>query len=59
MATETAKSQAWLAQRIPTIPVRRAAEPDEIAELVAFLASSRNRYIVGESILANGGGLMV
>jgi 3-oxoacyl-[acyl-carrier protein] reductase len=59
MATETAKSQSWLAQRIPTIPVRRAAEPDEIAELVAFLASSRNRYVVGESILANGGGLMV
>jgi 3-oxoacyl-[acyl-carrier protein] reductase len=59
MATETAKSQSWLAARIPTIPVRRAAEPDEIAELVAFLASSRNRYVVGESILANGGGLMV
>jgi NAD(P)-dependent dehydrogenase (short-subunit alcohol dehydrogenase family) len=59
MATETAKSQSWLAQRIPTIPVRRAVEPDEIAELVAFLASSRNRYVVGESILANGGALMV
>ena len=59
MATETAKSQSWLAQRIPTIPVRRAVEPDEIAELVTFLASSRNRYVVGESILANGGALMV
>jgi 3-oxoacyl-[acyl-carrier protein] reductase len=59
MATETAKAQSWLAQRIPTIPVRRAAEPDDIAELVAFLASSRNRYVVGESILANGGALMV
>jgi NAD(P)-dependent dehydrogenase (short-subunit alcohol dehydrogenase family) len=59
MATETAKSQSWLAQRIPTIPVRRAAEPNDIAELVAFLASSRNRYVVGESILANGGALMV
>ena len=59
MATETAKSQSWLAQQIPTIPVRRAVEPDEIAELVTFLASSRNRYVVGESILANGGALMV
>ncbi|MBV9735706.1 MAG: SDR family oxidoreductase [Acidisphaera sp.] len=58
MATETAKSQAWLAQRILTIPVRRAAEPEEIAELVAFLASSRNRYVVGESVLASGGALM-
>ena len=32
MATETAKSQSWLAQRIPTIPVRRAAEPEDIGE---------------------------
>jgi NAD(P)-dependent dehydrogenase (short-subunit alcohol dehydrogenase family) len=59
MATETAKAQSWLAQRIPTIPVRRAAEPEDIAELVAFLASSRNRYVVGESVIANGGALMV
>jgi NAD(P)-dependent dehydrogenase (short-subunit alcohol dehydrogenase family) len=58
MATETAKAQSWLAQRIPTIPVRRAAEPEDIAELVAFLASSRNRYVVGESVIANGGALM-
>jgi 3-oxoacyl-[acyl-carrier protein] reductase len=59
MATETAKAQSWLAQRIPTIPVRRAAEPEDIAELIAFLASSRNRYVVGESVIANGGALMV
>jgi NAD(P)-dependent dehydrogenase (short-subunit alcohol dehydrogenase family) len=58
MATETAKAQSWLAQRIPTIPVRRAAEPEDIAELVAFLASRRNRYVVGESVIANGGALM-
>jgi NAD(P)-dependent dehydrogenase (short-subunit alcohol dehydrogenase family) len=59
MATETAKGQSWLAARIPTIPVRRAAEPEEVAELVAFLASSANRYVVGECVIANGGALMV
>ena len=58
MATETAKSQSWLAERIPTIPVRRAAEPEDVAELVAFLASSANRYVVGECVIANGGALM-
>jgi 3-oxoacyl-[acyl-carrier protein] reductase len=39
--------------------VRRAAEPEDIAELVVFLASSHNRYVVGESVIANGGALMV
>lgn len=58
IATETAKSQSWLAQRIPTIPVRRAAEPDDIAQVVLFLASPANRYVVGECVIANGGALM-
>ena len=58
MATETAKSQSWLAQRIPTIPVRRAAEPEDVAELIAFLGSPANRYVVGECVIANGGALM-
>jgi 3-oxoacyl-[acyl-carrier protein] reductase len=58
MATETAKSQSWLAERIKTIPVRRAAEPEEMAEVILFLASEANRYIVGECVIANGGSLM-
>ena len=58
MATETAKSQDWLAKRIPTIPVRRAAEPEDMAELILFLASRANRYVVGECVIANGGALM-
>jgi 3-oxoacyl-[acyl-carrier protein] reductase len=58
MATETAKSQSWLAERIKTIPVRRAAEPEDMAEVILFLASEANRYVVGECVIANGGGLM-
>ncbi len=37
------------------IPAHRAAEPDEIAALVAFLSSEDAGYITGETINANGG----
>jgi NAD(P)-dependent dehydrogenase (short-subunit alcohol dehydrogenase family) len=59
MLTETARGQSWLPERIKQIPVGRAAEPEEIADVVLFLASPRNRFIVGETVIANGGLLMV
>ena len=59
IATEAAKAQAWLAESIPKVPVRRAAEPEDIAEVVAFLASPRNRFMAGETVIASGGALMV
>lgn len=59
IATEDTKEAQWLVERIPKIPVRRAAKPEDIAEIIAFLASERNRYIVGETIVASGGFVMV
>lgn len=38
-----------------TIPAGRLAEPDEIAEVVAFLCSERNTYITGQVIIVDGG----
>ena len=38
-----------------TIPVRRLAEPSEIATVVAFLASGQNTCITGQTIVADGG----
>ncbi|MCL4416571.1 MAG: SDR family oxidoreductase [Actinobacteria bacterium] len=37
------------------IPLGRLAEPEEIANLVAFLISSDNTYITGSSIIIDGG----
>jgi 3-oxoacyl-[acyl-carrier protein] reductase len=59
MLTETARSQDWLPERIKQIPVGRAAEPEEIADLILFLASPQNRFMAGETVVANGGLLMV
>jgi NAD(P)-dependent dehydrogenase (short-subunit alcohol dehydrogenase family) len=59
IATETAKAQGWLAERIPLVPLKRVAEPEDIAEAILFLASERNRFMTGETIIVSGGILMV
>jgi 3-oxoacyl-[acyl-carrier protein] reductase len=37
------------------VPMKRAGKPEEVAELVAFLASDRASYISGQLISINGG----
>ncbi len=41
------------------VPLRRAAEPDEIARCAAFLASDEASYVTGTTLLADGGGTAV
>jgi NAD(P)-dependent dehydrogenase (short-subunit alcohol dehydrogenase family) len=38
-----------------TTPMHRASQPEEIAEVVAFLASPRASYVTGTTVAADGG----
>jgi 3-oxoacyl-[acyl-carrier protein] reductase len=40
---------------LETIPLRRAGEPEEVAEVIAFLASDRTPYTTGSVWAADGG----
>jgi NAD(P)-dependent dehydrogenase (short-subunit alcohol dehydrogenase family) len=37
-----------------TVPLGRIAEPEDIADVIAFLASDQSRYIAGETIEVTG-----
>ena len=38
-----------------TVPIGRIAQPQDIADVVLFLASDQSRYVCGALIEANGG----
>lgn len=51
-------AEEWLQMRANDCPMKRLAEPWEIAGVVAFLASEDSRYITGQAIEVDGGMVM-
>lgn len=57
-ALEGITVEEWLQRRAAACPMKRLAEPWEIASVVAFLASEDSRYITGQAIEVDGGMVM-
>jgi 3-oxoacyl-[acyl-carrier protein] reductase len=51
-------TEAQIAERAREIPLGRMAQPEEIARVVVFLATSDAEWITGELIHVNGGAYM-
>jgi NAD(P)-dependent dehydrogenase (short-subunit alcohol dehydrogenase family) len=53
--TPTPSGREFITALGETTPMHRASQPEEIAEVIAFLASPRASYITGATIAADGG----
>lgn len=50
--------QASLDTAVSQVPLKRLADPAEVAQVVAFLASEANSYMTGATVDVNGGAIM-
>jgi glucose 1-dehydrogenase len=48
---------AQVAQLEPTIPLQRVGLPEDVADVIAFLASDDARYVSGQTLFVDGGWL--
>lgn len=53
--TDMIAGQSWPAKVPPWTALRRLGKPEDIADVVAFLASDEARWLTGLTIAANGG----
>jgi len=57
LAADGGHDPAFVAAYLEKIPLRRYGQPEEVANLFAFLASDEASFITGESVVIDGGQL--
>jgi 3-oxoacyl-[acyl-carrier protein] reductase len=55
--TESLRPEIW-EKKLAEVPMGRAAEPDEIAQVILFLASDMSSYMTGTVLEVTGGRFM-
>lgn len=55
MSAEHSVGPEGLALAMPFVPLRRIGDPEDIADVVLFLASEASRYMTGQILLVDGG----
>jgi 3-oxoacyl-[acyl-carrier protein] reductase len=55
LSEEHSMGQAKLEAQASSIPLQRIGEPEDVADVILFLASDSARYITGQTILVDGG----
>jgi 3-oxoacyl-[acyl-carrier protein] reductase len=58
-AIESHTDEERFAQMAAMIPVGKLGDPEDIAEALLFLASAQAKFITGQTIIADGGALLV
>jgi 3-oxoacyl-[acyl-carrier protein] reductase len=48
-------SEEEMAEQSALVPLGQMAEPEDIADIIVFLASDASRFMTGELVHANGG----
>jgi NAD(P)-dependent dehydrogenase (short-subunit alcohol dehydrogenase family) len=48
----------WIAPLEARTPLGRAGTPDEVADVIVFLASDASRYVTGHNLVVDGGSLL-
>ena len=58
MAKASGNIQQWWDEKVKSIPLKRVADPEEIAEAICWLSSNKSSFVTGSELRMDGGVLL-